>query len=121
MGLQGNTRQYLVSLLWILPALLYRFDRRVATSLALIPVAILWTLFFLFMIMRIYGLFGHDGEPPLVDDSPAAYMLGWACHTVLFFIPLSIMLVSGIRMLIRYFKDAKCAAALADSEEIGAK
>ncbi len=112
--LDGNPYVLVVFMLWFLPVFLMMLYRRIATALALIGVVLMWSLLLKIMIQQYY--FWNDDDWKHGEGSEGAFLIDWF-FCMFLFIPLSILLISGIRSLIRCFKDAKAAAALADCEE----
>ncbi len=110
-AMQGNPLQYIVYLLWFLPVFLVKFYQRIATVLAMIPIVILWSLYIYIFVLRFVFMTTHRAEGPNVGDSPVAFLGIWAMEIIFVIMPLSILLISGTRALIRCFKEAKPVAA----------
>ncbi len=106
----------LVYLLWFVPLLLVKFNRRIATVSALIPISALLVVFF-FTVKLQYQILVNVGEG--FDRWYATEYFGRraAWQLAFYLIPLSILLVAWIWAVIRYFKEAKSSAAVVNFEK----
>ncbi len=99
-------KSQLVYLLWFGPLLLVKFNRRIAVALTLIPIVAM-LVDFIFDLKLQYQIVADSGQGYARFDAMGDFFWDGAWSAAFYFMPLSILLISGIRTLIRYFKDAK--------------